>query len=211
MKLLWTLTMTIFILFLSLALQIQPGALAEEEMMKEEGIIDIDYPDAHEVKVEINITGNLFALAAKAVEDESDPSLSNFLAGLKALYVRVYETELLMGHTPRTIVKFYEQQLLKKKWEVLARIKENGNMTGVYTLTQDDIVKGLFVVISNQQEDTVVVNLAGTVDLAKLSALDNIADDIAGVDLNLSDLGQEIKKKYHRKSKPKLKNTEKER
>lgn len=203
MKLAWALTITIFISILGLALQIQPGALAKEEMT-EEGIVEIDYPDASEVKVEINITGNLFALAAKAVKDEEDPSLSNFLADLKSLYVRVYETELLMGHTPKAIVKFYEKQLLKEKWEVLARIKENGNMTGVYTLTKDDVIKGLFVVISNQQEDTVVVNLAGKVDLSKLSEL----NDLAGMELNLPDLGKQVKKKSHRKSKPKLKDTE---
>jgi len=204
MKLLCTLTITI--LFLSLVLQIQTEVLAKEKMNKEEGILTTDYPDAIEAKVEINITGNLFALAAKAVQDEEDPSLSNFLAGLRALYVRVYETELLKGHKPKSIVKFYEEQLLKKKWKVLARIKENGNMTGVYTLTKDDLIKGLFVVISNQQEDTVVLNLAGKIDLSKLSEL----DDIAGMDLNLPDLGKQVKKKYRRKSNPKLRDTEAE-
>jgi hypothetical protein len=203
MKLAWALTITVFISILGLTLQIQPGALAKEEMT-EEGIVEIDYPDATEAKVEINITGNLFTLAAKAVKDEEDPSLSNFLADLKALYVRVYEPENLTGKPPREIVRFYEQKLLKEKWEVLARIKENGNMTGVYTLTKDDVIKGLFVVISNEQEDTVVVNLAGKIDLSKLSEL----EDIAGMDLNLPDLGKQVKKNSHRKSKPKLKDTE---
>lgn len=194
MKLLWTLTIAIFISILSLTLHIQPGALAAEK----EGIIEINYPGHAEAKVEVNITGQLFSLAAKAVENEEDPSLSNFLAGLKALYVRVYETELLMGHPPKIIVKFYEEKLLHARWEVLARIRENGNMTGVYTLTQDDVITGLFVVVSDEQEDTVVVNLAGKIDLAKLSEL----DDIAGMDLKLPDLvGPEKREGYKWKHK----------
>jgi tetratricopeptide (TPR) repeat protein len=190
MKLVWALTITIFISILGLALQLQPVALAEEKLPEEEGVVEIDYPDATEAKVEVNITGKLFSLAAKAVKDEEEPDLSNFLAGLKALYVRVYEPENLGGKQPKDIVKFYEQKLLKAKWEVLARIKENGKTTGVYTLTQNDVVKGLFAVVSEEQE-TVVVNLVGKIDLSQLSKLNNIA----GMDLQLPDLGNKGGKK----------------
>ncbi|HIE28705.1 TPA: DUF4252 domain-containing protein [Candidatus Poribacteria bacterium] len=192
MKLVWTLEITIFISILGLALHIQPGALAKEKM-PEEGIVEIDFPDATEAKVEVNITGTLFSLAAKAVQNEEDSALFNFLNGLKALHVRVYDTESLRGKQPKDIVKFYEQKLLKANWEVLARIKENGNMTGVYTLTQNDVIRGLFVVVSEERQDTgvgeeqketVVVNLAGKVDLSKLSELNGIA----GMDLKLPDL-----------------------
>lgn len=190
MKLVWALTITIFISILGLVLQFQPVALAEEKLPEEEGVVEIDYPDAAEAKVEVNITGKLFSVAAKVVKDEEEPDLSNFLAGLKALYVRVYEPENLGGKRPKDIVKFYEQKLLKAKWEVLARIKENGKMTGVYTLTQNDVVKGLFAVVSEEQE-LVVVNLDGKIDLSQLSKLDNIA----GMNLNLPDLGTNGKKK----------------
>jgi len=190
MKLVWTLTITIFISTLSLALQIQPVALAEEKLSEEEGVVEIDYPGAAEAKVEVNITGKLFSVAAKAVKSEEEPDLSNFLAGLKALYVRVYGAESLGGKQPKDIAKFYEQKLLKAKWEVLARIRENGNMTGIYTLTQNDVVKGLFAVVSEEQE-TVVVNLAGKIDLSKLSELNSIA----GMDLKLPDLGTKGKTK----------------
>ncbi|MBM3243164.1 DUF4252 domain-containing protein [Candidatus Poribacteria bacterium] len=189
MKLVWALTITIFISIFGFTLQLKP-ALAEEEMSEEEGVVEVDFPGAPEAKVEVNITGKLFPLAAKAVKSEEEPDLSNFLAGLKALYVRVYGAESLGDKQRKDIAKFYEQKLLKAKWEVLARIKENGKMTGVYTLTQNDVVKGLFAIVSEEQE-IVVVNLAGKIDLSKLSELNSIA----GMNLNLPDLGTKGKKK----------------
>jgi tetratricopeptide (TPR) repeat protein len=194
MKLVWTLTITIFISIFGLTLQLKT-ALAEEEMSEVEGVVEIDLPGAAEAKVEVNITGKLFSVAAKAVENEKEPGLSNFLAGLKALHVRVYETKSLVEQPDivafcKDMVKYYEQKLLKANWEVVARIKENGNMTGIYTLTQNDVVRGLFAVVSNEQE-IVIVNLAGKIDLSKLSELNSIA----GMDLKLPNLGTKGKKK----------------
>jgi tetratricopeptide (TPR) repeat protein len=194
MKLVWTLTITIFISIFGLTLQLKT-ALAEEEMSEVEGVVEIDLPGAAEAKVEVNITGKLFSVAAKAVRSEEEPDLSDFLAGLKALHVRVYETKSLVEQPGivefcKDMVKYYEQKLLKANWEVVARIKENGNMTGIYTLTQNDVVRGLFAVVSNEQE-IVIVNLAGKIDLSKLSELNSIA----GMDLKLPNLGTKGKKK----------------
>ena len=197
MKLVWALTITIFISIFGFTLQLKP-ALAEEEMSEEEGVVEVDFPGAPEAKVEVNITGKLFSVVAKAVKDEEEPDLSNFLSGLKALHIRVYEPQ--PKDVAKDVVKFYEQKLLKAKWEVLARIKENGNTTGIYTLTQNDVVKGLLAVVSEEKE-LVVVNLAGKIDLSQLSKLNNIA----GMNLNLPDLGTKGKKRVSPESEAQIK------
>lgn len=160
-----------------------PGIAFAQQLPKIEGLIDVDYPPASEAKVEVNLTGALFGLAAKVLKKD-EPEVADFVAELKALRVRVYENETLGAKTLKEVMEFYDQQLRKKKWEVLIKVREKDERTttGVYTLTKQDIVSGLVVVVVDPKETT-VVNLAGKIDLAKLGELDKLT----GVELNLPD------------------------
>jgi tetratricopeptide (TPR) repeat protein len=159
-----------------------PALSAAEEESRIEGMIEIDYPFAGEAKVEVNLAGALFALAAKVVRDD-EPETSDFLANLKALKVRIYDRAALGEKGFDEVLKFYEEQLKKEKWDIMARVKEEGSKVGVYSLTKGDIVSGLIVLIGEPGE-VVIVNLAGNIDVTKLSQIDKIT----GMDLHLSDL-----------------------
>jgi tetratricopeptide (TPR) repeat protein len=183
----WYANRTFLMAFICLGF-ILPSLSAAEEEPKVEGMIEIDYPYAGEAKVEVNLAGTLFALAAKAVRDEN-PEASEFLANLEAVKVRIYDQAALGDREIGEVLKFYEGQLKKQKWEVLARVKEEDSRVAVYSLTRGDIVSGLVVLVGGESEDIVIVNLAGNIDISKLSQI----DDIAGIDLDLPEL--DLKKK----------------
>ena len=164
-----------------------PALSAAEEESRIEGMIEIDYPFAGEAKVEVNLAGTLFALAAKVVRN-GEPETSDFLANLKALKVRIYDKAALGEKGFDEVLKFYEEQLKKEKWDVMARVKEEDSKVGVYSLTKGDIVSGLIVLVG-EPDEVVIVNLAGNIDVTKLSQIDKLT----GVDLHLSDLNIEKK------------------
>jgi hypothetical protein len=169
-----------------------------EEELKLEGLIDIDYPGAGEAKVEVNLAGPLFSLAAKAVGDE-DPEASEFLASLKAVRVRIYEQAALGGKSFDEILEFYKKQMQKPKWEVLARVKDKQSTVGVYSLTKEkkDVISGLVVIVGNPKE-CVIVNLAGEMDVTKLAKINKAAGNVLGlaeiIDVDKMKLSPEEKK-----------------
>lgn len=153
------------------------GLIMSESSAVEGGLIEMDYPHAGEARVEVNLAGALFALAAKAIRD-GKPEASEFLASLKSVRVRIYDEAALGGKSFDEVLKFYRQQL--QKWDVMACVKEKDSRVGVYSFTEGDVVSGLTVLIGNPKE-VVVVNLAGKIDITKLSQI----DEITGVDLDL--------------------------
>ena len=176
MKTKWHVNLVVLIACVSLA-----SISTAQEELKLEGLIDIDYPEAGEAKVEVNLAGPLFSLAAKAVGDE-DPEASEFLASLKALRVRIYDQAALGGKSFDEILEFYKKQMQKPKWEVLARVKDKASTVGVYSLTKGerDIISGLVVIVGNPKE-CVIVNLAGEIDITKLGKINEAATKMFGL------------------------------
>ena len=173
MKTKWHVNLLILVAYVSLA-----SISTAEEELKLEGLIDIDYPGAGEAKVEVNLAGALFSLAAKAVGDE-DPEAAEFLGSLKAVRVRIYEQAALGGKSFDEVLEFYKKQLQKSKWEVLARVKDKASTVGVYSLTKGkgDIISGLVVIVGNPKE-CVIVNLAGEMDITKLGKISEAAGNV---------------------------------
>lgn len=177
----WHVNWIALITFASFGFMLPSLSVAEEES-KLEGMIEIDYPQVGEAKVEVNLVGGLFSLAAKIMKKE-EPEASEFLASLEAIKVRIYDKVALGEKTINEVLKFYEEQLQKGKWEILARVREKDSKVAVHLLTDGDIVSGL-VVLVGKPEEIIVVNLAGNIDVTKLSQIDKVA----GVKLGLSEL-----------------------
>jgi hypothetical protein len=166
----WGVKLAVFIsLILTMA-----SLLAAAKELKLEGLIDVDYPNAREAKVHVNITGNLFSLAAKIIGEE-DPEVSELLAKLKAVNVRIYSKAALGLKEAAEARKFYESQLKREKWDVLVRVKDKNSKVSIHMLTKGDIVSGVVVLVGNSEE-LVVVNLAGEIDITKLSKIEEITD-----------------------------------
>jgi len=176
MKTKWYVNSILLTAIISLGFILPSLSTAEPKL---EGMIDIDYPGAGEAKVEVNLAGALFTLAAKVMAKD-DPEASELLANLKAVKVRIYDEAALGGKSFDDVMNFYKEQLKKTKWEIMAKVRDKESTVGVYSLVKKDTVAGLVVLVGNAKE-FIVVNLAGDVDLAKLSEI----DEITGIDLNL--------------------------
>jgi hypothetical protein len=86
----------------------------------------------------------------------------------------------------------------KPKWEALARVKDKESTVGVYSLTKEDVISGLVVIVGNPKDFT-IVNLAGEIDVTKLARINKAAGNILGlpeiINLDEMKLSQEEKKK----------------
>ncbi len=195
MKTKWHVNLVALIACVSLA-----SISTAEEELKLEGLIDIDYPEAGEAKVEVNLAGPLFSLAAKAVGEE-DPETAEFLASLKAVRVRIYDQAALGGKSFDEVLGFYKKQLQKPKWEVLARVKDKESTVGVYSHTKGDgdVISGLVVIVGSPKE-YVIVNLAGEIDVAKLAKVSEAAGNVFGLPkINLGEMKSSTEQKKEQK------------
>lgn len=155
-------------------------SLVFADIRDEPGYVEIDYPGA-KAKVEVNINDSLLNLAAHAVKD--DPELQKILVQLRGLSIRIYENkDLPVDVTAEEIAEFYKQKFTtsSKKWDTLAKIRENGNITIIHALMLEETVRGLFVLVS-EPENTIAVNLVGKIDLTQLNHL----NEFTGVNLHL--------------------------
>lgn len=139
----------------------------EGKLPLEKGMVDFGSLKSKEAKVEVNISGSLLNMAAKIMANE-DPKVAKILLDLKGVYVRIFEN--LAGENPEDIVKNYEKKLGVEGWETMVRVREKGDNVMVLTLADQNLIKGLFVAISEKNE-LVLVNLFGNINPEDLAYL----------------------------------------
>ena len=124
--------------------------------------------------VEVNVDGKLLDLAKRVtakVNDADAKTIGQAIAGLKGIYVRVYnfekDNEYNMGD-----VDEIRSQLNTPGWEKLANVrsKKNDQKVDVYTMFSGDIMSGVAVVIS-ESKSIAVVNVIGPIDIETLVQL----------------------------------------
>jgi hypothetical protein len=124
--------------------------------------------------VEVNIDGKLLDLAKRVLIKVNDPDsrkVGQAIAGLRGIYVRVYnfakEDEYNMAD-----VDVIRAQLQGPGWERLAnaRSKRNNQKIDVYTMFTGDQMSGIAVVVS-ESKSIAVVNVIGPIDIDLLVEL----------------------------------------
>ena len=168
-------------------------AEAQKEKQKVKGLIAFDFPKALEAKVEVNLSGKLISLVAKAAKP--NPEVTELLNMLKGVYVRVYENDTT---TFNELTRHYEDKLEKEKWEIIAKIKEEGETVQVRILLGKDTIFGLFVMVAGEIEVT-LVNIVGEINPERigelLTNLDNLGlPHIEGMDIETDDMSKSSKK-----------------
>jgi hypothetical protein len=102
-----------------------------------------------------------------------DPELAEQVGGLESIHAVVLElagTERL--RQARDTMRKTESDLLERGWQRLARVKDGTANVGVFVLSDAEVVKGLVVLVLDEEEGALVfANVAGIVDLAALAAL----------------------------------------
>ena len=81
---------------------------------------------------------------------------------------------------PAVLVENTEKRLLKKGWERLARVQEEGGLVKVLMLPSGESILGLVVLVVEENE-IVFANVAGNIDMAQLGSLAEKMD-IPGLD-----------------------------
>ena len=171
----------------------QAFAEAQKEQEKIKGLIAFDFPNALEAKVEVNLSGKLISLVAKAAKPNLE--VTELLNMLKGVYVRVYENDTT---TFNELTRHYEDKLEKEKWEIIAKIKEEGETVQVRILLGEDTIFGLFVMVAGEIEVT-FVNIVGEINPERigelLANLDNLGlPHIEDMDIKTDDMSKSSKK-----------------
>jgi len=121
--------------------------------------------------VEVNVDGELIDLAKRVMVKTGDPDakkLGEAIAGLKAVYVRVYEFDKENEYNPAD-VDAIRAQLSAPGWKQLANVrsKRNNEKVDVYTMFTGNIMNGVAVVVSDPKS-IVLVNVIGPIDIETL-------------------------------------------
>ena len=180
-------------IFISIVPSGEAFAEAQKEKEKVKGLIAFDFPKVLEAKVEVNLSGKLISLVAKAAKP--NPEVTELLNMLKGVYVRVYENDTT---TFNELTRHYEDKLEKEKWEIIAKIKEEAETVQVRILLGEDTIFGLFVMVAGEIEVT-LVNIVGEIDPERigelLTNLDNLGlPHIEGMDIETDDMSKSSKK-----------------
>ena len=163
------------------------AANAQEPSRLELGSLDHLAAKADE-SVDVNIDERLIRLASKVFSDTDaeEREIKKVVAGVKGIYVRVFEFEN-EGQYSSADLETIRTQLRAPGWTRLVNVtsKKEGNLE-VYLLMNGDLVNGLAVLASDVKE-LAVVNIVGPVDLDKLAKLEG--------QLGIPELGIEPAKK----------------
>lgn len=124
--------------------------------------------------VNVNLDERLLKIVPQAF-DKNDPDemkAKQIIAGLKGVYVKVFEFDAA-GAYSKSDVDSIRQQLRAPGWSriIEARSRREGRDLEVYLLNNGSRVDGL-TVISFEPKELVIVNIVGTIDLEKLSQLE---------------------------------------
>jgi Domain of unknown function (DUF4252) len=124
--------------------------------------------------VEVSLDERLLRIAAKFLrsEDPDEARIKELVAGLKGVYVRVFEFENT-GEYLAADIEALRSQLQVPGWTKIVgvRSKRDGENVEVYLKYQGDNVLGLAILAAEPKELT-VVNIIGPIDLEKLSQLE---------------------------------------
>ena len=179
--------------FLGIVTGDEAFAEAQKEKAKIQGLIAFDFPNTPEATVEVNLSGKLISLVAKAAK--SEPEVTELLEMLKGVYVRVYEKGTT---TFNELTRHYENKLEKEKWEVIAKVKEAGETVQVRILLGEDTILGLFVMVAGETGIT-LVNIVGEINPERIGELlENLNSlglpHIEGMDIETDDMSKSSKK-----------------
>ena len=137
----------------------------EEDIKNAKGFIGFDFPNAPEAKIEVNLSGKLIALVAKAAKQE--PKVAKLIKMLTGVYVRGYDSDAASFDA---MLRHYEDKLKKEKWEVIAKVKEKDETVQVCMLINQDTIRGIFVMAAEPTQ-TILVNIVGQIDPERIGEL----------------------------------------
>ena len=171
------------VLLSGLLIIIRSSVAEAQEDTNIRGCIAFDFPKALDANIEINLSGKLIRLVAKAAKN--DRKAAELLEMLEGVYVRGYHSS---DADLDEVSHYYKNKLKEEGWDVIAKVKENDEIVEVHTLFDPDIVNGLFIMVAGTKR-AIFVNVFGRINPEQIGKLlDSLdVDDLGNVDIGLGD------------------------
>ena len=171
------------VLLSGLLIIIRSSVTEAQEETNIRGRIAFDFPKALDANIEINLSGKLIRLVAKAAKN--DQKAAKLLDMLEGVYVRGYHSS---DADLDEVNRYYENKLKKEGWDAIAKVKEDDEIVEVHTLFDQDIVSGLFIIVVGA-ERAIFVNVFGRINPEQIGKLlDSLdVDDLGNVEIGLGD------------------------
>ena len=124
--------------------------------------------------VDVSLDASLLGLAASFLDphDPEDAGAKELIAGLKGIYVRSYTFDRDVAY-PTAEIEALRAQLAAPGWQSLVQVRKEKDRTNVdiYVSVDQGKTNGLAIIVTEPREFT-VVNIVGSIDLAKLRRLE---------------------------------------
>jgi hypothetical protein len=152
---------------------VAPAALAAPAAML--NLPDFDALAARATEtVNISLDTSLLGLAASFLDSSNpdDAATKELIAGLKGIYVRSYTFAQDFSY-PSAQVELVRKQLAPPTWQRLVEVNSTRDHTHVqiYVSADRGVANGIAIIASEPHEFT-IVNIVGSIDLAKLRRLE---------------------------------------
>lgn len=153
-----------------------PAVAVEPEVSRLPGFVDgaafCDLAGDDAEVVEVHLGPSLLDALAKGAKDGREGAA--VLSGLRSISACVVNLDKDKNRTARAskLVADTEARLVQQGWERLARVREKSERLNVFVLNEGGTIRGLTILILDHDDgETVFVNLAGTIDLAKIGEI----------------------------------------
>lgn len=165
-------TLTLKLILPAILLFTAVGANAQDAKLRFEHLNVLE-AKALEV-VEVNVDGRMLDLAKRVLakmKDQDAKKVGAAIAGLKGIYVRVYNFEKENEYDVAD-VDMVRSQLQSPGWEKLANVrsKRNNQKIDVFTMFTGETMSGIAVVLT-ESKSIAVVNVIGPIDIDLLMEL----------------------------------------
>ena len=138
--------------------------------------------------VEIQLGPSLLnALAGKGTAKPGQESIFRQLRSIEA-YIVGLENDTSRETRAEKAIQQLEAKLTSGGWERLARVREKGERVAIFVRNAESHIDGLTVLVfDREQSEVVFVNIAGTIDLAKLGEIGDELDlpGLEDIDVNV--------------------------
>ncbi|GJQ63053.1 MAG: hypothetical protein SCALA702_21060 [Melioribacteraceae bacterium] len=133
-----------------------------------------------DLMTEVFLESKLLKMAAK-VTGEKEQDLSDVIAGLELISVRIYSVKAddTKGYYGK--IESMDKDLKSNDWDRIVMTRDDGDYANVYVKTKDDLIVGLVVVAmddasGSNEGEIVYVNIVGDIDLSKIGKLSSRFD-----------------------------------
>ncbi len=156
----------------------------DDEIRKQPGFVDFAELGklGHEAKVEVFLKGPMLELLSGFLKNE-EPELYDIVNKLKLVRVLVFETDDI-GDRMADFSKRTSEEMDKKGWERIVKVREDGERVDIYCLPSKDYewINGIVVMVIDGGDEAVFVNIVGELrpdEIGKLGAHFDI-DELEG-------------------------------